>query len=100
MREKNFSPEFRSYSTRGRKFRKKIAKKFKKLKTTFWRYFKHKGDEIGRERESRILASKSAHSRPGGENYEKNSKKNKKQLSGVIFSQNGMKYAEKERKEF
>ena len=31
-REKNFSPEFRSYSAQGRKFRKKKAKKFKKLK--------------------------------------------------------------------
>ena len=31
-REKNFSPEFRSYSTRARKFRKKIDKKYKKLK--------------------------------------------------------------------
>ena len=30
--EKNFSPEFRSYSTPARKFRKKIAKKFLKLK--------------------------------------------------------------------
>ena len=31
MREKNFTPEFRSYSTRARKFRKK-SKKFEKLK--------------------------------------------------------------------
>ena len=29
-REKNFTPKFRSYSTRARKFRKKIAKKLKK----------------------------------------------------------------------
>ena len=31
-REKKFSPEFRSFSTRARKFQKKKAKKFKKLK--------------------------------------------------------------------
>ena len=30
-REKKFSPEFHSYSTRARKFRKKIAKKLKNL---------------------------------------------------------------------
>ena len=33
--EKNFSPEFHSYLTRARKFKKKIAKKFKKLKNLF-----------------------------------------------------------------
>ena len=31
-RKKKFIPEFRSYSTRARKFRKKKAKKFKKSK--------------------------------------------------------------------
>ena len=31
-REKNFSPKFRSYSNRGRKFQKKIEKKIKKIK--------------------------------------------------------------------
>ena len=31
-RKKTISPEFRSNSTRARKFQKKIAKKFKKLK--------------------------------------------------------------------
>ena len=34
-REKNFSHEFRSYSTRARKLQKKKAKKFKKLKPIF-----------------------------------------------------------------
>ena len=34
-REKNFTPEFRSYSTKGRKFRKKEQKNFKKLKNLF-----------------------------------------------------------------
>ena len=32
---KNFSPEFRSYLNEARKFRKKIVKKFKKLKYLF-----------------------------------------------------------------
>ena len=41
------------------------------------------------------------HTRPEQENYEKNSEKIqkiKKPLSGIIFSQNGLRYAEKERK--
>ena len=33
--KKNFSPEFLSYSTLARKFRKKIAKKFEKLINLF-----------------------------------------------------------------
>jgi len=32
MREKNVTPEFRSYPTQSRKLQKKKAKKFKKLK--------------------------------------------------------------------
>ena len=35
MRKKKFISEFRSYSTRARKFRRKKAKKFKKLKKPF-----------------------------------------------------------------
>jgi len=56
-------------------------------------YFLPKRDDIGREREKIILHPNSAHTRPGGENSEKNSAKIlkiKRQLSGVIFSQNGM----------
>ena len=52
------------------------------------------GDEIGREIGEKILVSNSIHTRPGQENYEKNSKKIqkiKKPLSGIIFSQNEMK---------
>ena len=54
-------------------------------------------NEIGRERDKRILDPNSAHSRPGGANSKKNSKKIqkiKKQLFGVIFSQNGMRQDE------
>ena len=50
-------------------------------------------DELGQERDKRILDLNSAHTRPKGENSEKKIgkkfKKFKKQLSGVIFSQNG-----------
>ena len=42
-----------------------------------------------------MLNPNSAHTRPGGENSEKKFKKNlKKQLSGVIFSENGMRQDE------
>ena len=54
-------------------------------------------DEIGRQREKRILDPNSAHTRPGGENSERKCKKiqkTKKQLSGDIFSQNGMRLDE------
>ena len=56
---------------------------------------------MGREIEKKILASTSVHTRPGQENSEENSKKKqkiKKPLSGIIFSQNGIRLAEKEKK--
>ena len=55
MREKNFSPEFRSRSTGAIKFQKKNSKKIQKIK---------------------------------------------KPLTGIIFSQNGIRLAEKARKKF
>ena len=58
---------------------------------------------IGREREKKILVPNSVHTQPRQENSEKNSKKIqkiKKPLSGIIFSQHGMRKAEKERKKF
>ena len=66
-------------------------------------YFLQKRDQIGRKREKKNLGPNSFQSLPGQENYEKNSKKIqqiKKPLSGIIFSQNGMRQAEKERKKF
>ena len=39
--------------------------------------------------EAKNLVPNSAHTRPGQENSEKNSKKIRKPLSGIIFSQNG-----------
>ena len=47
------------------------------------------------------MVSNSVHTRPEQENSQKTSKKIqkiKKSLSGIIFSKNGMKYAEKEGK--
>ena len=58
---------------------------------------------MGRESEKKILAPNSVHTRSGQENSEQNSKKKqkiKKPLSGIIFSQNGMRLAEKARKKF
>ena len=65
--------------------------------------FKPKRDEVGRESEKKILDPNSVHNRPEQENQEKNSKKFqkiKKPLSGIIFSQNGIRSAGKERKKF
>ena len=62
-----------------------------------------KWDEIGQEREKKILLPNSVHTRLGQENSEKNSKKLekiKKPLSNIISSQNEMRLAEKEKKKF
>ena len=81
----------------GEKILKKNSKKTqnikKKLSGIIFSQNEMRQDEIGRERDKRILDSNSAHTRPGGENSEKNSKKIlkiKKQPSGAIFSQKGM----------
>ena len=92
-RGKNFSPEFRSYPTPTRKFRKEIAKKFKKLGNLFPALFLAKREEISRESEKKILVPNSVHTQPGQENSEKNSKKIqkiKKPLSENIFIENRM----------
>ena len=50
-------------------------------------------DEVGRESEKKILVPNSVHTRPGLENSEKNNEKIQKiikPLSGIIFSQKGM----------
>ena len=87
MIEKNFSPKFRSYSTRAIKF-KKISKKIQKnKKTSFWHYIYPHRDEIGRENEKKILFSNSVPKRPRLEYSKKNSKKiqkNEKHQSGII----------------
>ena len=48
---------------------------------------------MDRELEKKILVPNSVQTRPGQENYEKNSKKIdkiKKRVSGIIYSQSGM----------
>ena len=73
---------------------KKNSKKIQKIKkTSFRHYFQPKRAEIGHNREKTILVPNFVYTRPGEENFEKNSKKiqkTKKLLSGIIFSQNGM----------
>ena len=96
---KKFRIEFRSYSARARKFRKKIAKKFNKLKNHIPPLFLAKmGLDTPRKREKNFVPN-FVHTQPGQENSVKNSKKiqqMKNPVSGIIFSQNGMRYAEKE----
>ena len=85
----------------GKKIPKEIAKKLKK--TSFWYYSQAKLHEIGREREKKKLFPNSVHTRPGNKipkKIAKNFKKFKKPLSGIFFSQNGMRQAEKGRKKF
>ena len=58
-----------------------------------WRYFEPNRDEIGREKEKKILVPNFTKTRPGKENSEKNRKKIekiKKPLSSIIFYQDGM----------
>ena len=64
-REKNFSLEFRSYTTPTRKFQKKSQKNSKNQKTSFRHYFYPNWDEIGREREEKIVVANSIPTRPG-----------------------------------
>ena len=52
-KNKNFTSEFRSCLTEGRKLRKKQEKNLKNLKTSFRHYSQPKRDEIGREREKK-----------------------------------------------
>ena len=49
-----------------------------KLKNLFRHYFKPKRDNIGREREKKILVTNSVHTLPGQENSKKIAKKFKK----------------------
>ena len=55
-------------------------------------------DEIGRKSENKILLQNFVYNRPRQENSKKNSKKIQKiikPLTGIIFSQKGMRLAEK-----
>ena len=60
-------------------------------------------DEIGWKSENKILLQNSVHTRPGQENFGKNSKKIQKivkPLPGIIFCQNGIRSAEKVKTKF
>jgi len=82
-REKNFSPEFRSYPTRARKFQKILQNNSQNKKTSLRHYFYQNLDEIGLEREKKVLVLKSDPTQPGLQSYQKNSKKFKK-LKNII----------------
>ena len=59
-------------------------------------------DEIGRERDQRILDPNSVHTRPGRKIPKENSKKFKKlekNFSAIFLAKSGMRQAEKERKQ-
>ena len=65
-------------------------------------FFQPKRDEKRGKREKKILVPNSVNTR-GQENFEKYIKKIQKIIKpfpGIIFSQNGMRYDEKERKKF
>ena len=98
--EKNFSPEFRSYSTP----EKKWAKKFKKLKNFFPALFLARtGWDWARRGEKNFSPEFRSYSTPERKFRKKISKKIqkiKKLLSSIIFSQNEMKLGEKVRKNF
>ena len=76
------------------KITKKIAKKLRKLKKLFPVLFLAKTErDRAIKREKKILVPNSVQTRPGKENYEKNSKKIqkiKKHLSGFFYNKNGM----------
>ena len=103
-RKKNFSPEFRLHSTQVRKFRKKYQRSKKKLKKNpFPALFLAKtGLDKPRMRKKKFSPEFRSYS-TRARNLKKNSlkiQKIKKTLTGIIFSQNGMRFAEKERKTF
>ena len=93
-REKTFSPEFRSHSTRARKFQKKKAKKFKKLKNPFPVLFLAKmGWDWPRKREKNFTPEFGSYPTWARKCQRKSSKKIqkiKKVNSDIISIQNGL----------
>ncbi len=93
--EKNFSPKIPFILDSGKKIPKKIAKKFKKLKNLFPALFIAKtGWDRPRKRKKKFYTRIPFILDPG----KKIPKKIKKPHSGIISSQNGMRYSEKEKK--
>ena len=87
------NPNFAHTRPGGENSEKKFKKNQKIKKTTFRRYFQPKRDEIGRERDKRILDPNSAHTRPGGANSEKKIAKKLKKLdnnfSAIFLGKSG-----------
>ena len=74
-----------------------MAKKFKKLKTSFQHYFQHKGMRQAEKKKN--LDPNAVPTQPKLENFKINNKKIqkiKKVNSGIISIQNGLREAEKE----
>ena len=82
----------------GRKFRKKIAKKFKKIKKQLSVVIFSKNgtrqDDIGRERDKIIFNPNSTHTRPGGENCKKKTAKKfitlKNNFPALVLAKKGL----------
>ena len=99
-REKNFTPEFCSYSSQATISKKK---KLKNWKTSFRRYFYTNRDEIRWERVKKILVPNSVHTRPGQENSEINRKifkKFKNLFLALFFAKTGWDRTRKRGKHF
>ena len=93
-REKNSTPEFRSYPTRARKFEIKNGKKIQKIKKVNSDIISiQNGLGEGKNAKKKIDSWISFILDPWEENKKKKTKKFnklKKTLSGIIFSQNGV----------
>ena len=90
---------FRSYTTRNRKLKKKMAKKFKKLKNTIMASFQDKiGWKMQRKSENRNCRFVMFRSYPTrNRKFQKNSERIQKYHFGIISSQNRLENVEKER---
>ena len=100
--KKHFSPEFRSYWTRGRKFRKKNSKKIQKIeKPLSGILFSQNGMRYAEKARKKFQSRIPFLLDPGmkiSKKIEKKNQKIEKPLFGIIFSQNGMRQAEKDKK--
>ena len=84
-----FDPNSAHTRLGGENYKKKTAKKLKKIKKQLPGVsFSQNGirqDAIGQERDKRMLNPNSAHTRPGGENSEKKIQKKFKKLKKTTF---------------
>ena len=98
QRKKKFSPEFCSHSARAKKFRKRKGKKIKKLKNLFPALFLASMGMGQAEKLMKKIQSRIPFILYLGKKIRKKIEKTKKPLSGIIYSQNEMRKAEKEKK--